>query len=63
MFSRPFFPSVRDQRISSTVVGLSSPERLDALLRSLTAHLPDALFDELADWTPSRQQWVDFRPR
>jgi D-threo-aldose 1-dehydrogenase len=55
--------SVRDQRISTTVVGLSSSERLDALLRSLTADLPDALFDELADRIPSREHWVDFRPR
>jgi D-threo-aldose 1-dehydrogenase len=54
--------SVRDRRISTTVVGLSSPERLDGLLRSLTADLPEALFDELADLTPRREHWVDFRP-
>lgn len=53
--------SVRDDRISTTVVGLSSPERLDSLLASLHADLPASLFEELTDRLPARHHWVDFR--
>jgi D-threo-aldose 1-dehydrogenase len=53
--------SVRDPQISTTIVGLSSPQRLDSLLASLEPDLPDALFDELADRLPAREHWVDFR--
>jgi D-threo-aldose 1-dehydrogenase len=53
--------SVRDPRISTTVVGLSKPSRLDAMMASLAADLPEALFDGLADLLPSRDHWLDFR--
>jgi D-threo-aldose 1-dehydrogenase len=53
--------SVRDPRVSTTVVGLSRPSRLDALVTSLAADLPEALFDALADLLPSRDHWLDFR--
>jgi D-threo-aldose 1-dehydrogenase len=53
--------SVRDPRVSTTVVGLSKPSRLDALVTSLGADLPEALFDGLADLLPSRDHWLDFR--
>ena len=53
--------SVRDPRVSTTVVGLSKPSRLDALVTSLEADLPEALFDGLADLLPSRDHWLDFR--
>lgn len=52
--------SVRDPRVSTTVVGLSSPARLDALLVSLGVELPDALFDALEELRPSREHWLDF---
>jgi D-threo-aldose 1-dehydrogenase len=53
--------SVRDPQISTTIVGLSTPQRLDSLLASLQVHLPDTLFDELADRLPAQEHWVDFR--
>jgi D-threo-aldose 1-dehydrogenase len=53
--------SVRDPRVSTTVVGLSKPSRLDALVTSLAADVPDAVFDGLADLLPSRDHWLDFR--
>jgi D-threo-aldose 1-dehydrogenase len=53
--------SVRDPRISTTVIGLSTPRRLDQLMTSLAADLPDDLFAELAELTPARQHWLDLR--
>lgn len=53
--------SVRDARISTTVVGISKPSRLDTLLRSLATSLPESLFDELAELLPSRDHWLDFQ--
>jgi D-threo-aldose 1-dehydrogenase len=54
--------SVRDPRVSTTVVGLSRPARLDALVASLGADLPDALFDALEELCPPREHWLDFQP-
>jgi D-threo-aldose 1-dehydrogenase len=51
--------SVRDPRVTSTIVGLSSPARLDATLAALTADLPGALFDELTALRPAADQWID----
>lgn len=53
--------SVRDPGVTMTVVGLSSPARLDALVASLTTDLPDALFDQLAGFLPPRENWLDFQ--
>lgn len=53
--------SVRDARVATTVVGLSRPARLDALVASLGVELPDALFAELDDLLPSRDHWLDFQ--
>lgn len=39
--------STRDQRISSTVVGVSSPARVDELLRNATTRIPSGLWSEL----------------
>jgi D-threo-aldose 1-dehydrogenase len=41
--------SMRDQRVSSTVVGVSSPARVEELLRNSAAHIPSELWSELAD--------------
>lgn len=51
--------SVRDVRVATTVVGLSTPARLDALLTSLAVELPDTLFTELEALRPSREHWLD----
>lgn len=54
--------SVRDPRVSTTVVGLSKPARLDALVAALGTDLPDALFDALDDLCPAREHWLDPAP-
>ncbi|MDN3497014.1 aldo/keto reductase [Planococcus sp. APC 4015] len=51
--------SVRDPRIHSTVVGMSSPERLDQTLSLLAADIPQSLWDELLALTPPRELWLD----
>jgi D-threo-aldose 1-dehydrogenase len=53
--------SVRDARVATTIVGLSRPSRLDALLTALRAELPEDLFTGLADLLPAREHWLDFR--
>jgi D-threo-aldose 1-dehydrogenase len=54
--------SVRDPRISTTVVGLSRPERLATLIASLAVELPAGLLNELAELCPAQENWLDFRP-
>jgi D-threo-aldose 1-dehydrogenase len=51
--------SVRDPRIHSTVVGVSSPRRIDQTTELLAAHVPDELWDELEALTPPRELWLD----
>ena len=51
--------SVRDPRVATTVVGLSSPARLDALLASLEPDLPDRLFEALDALRPPPEHWLD----
>ena len=48
--------STRDTRISSTVVGVSTPERVDELIANEALDIPDGLWDELWDL-------LDHRPR
>ncbi|MGI3786826.1 MAG: aldo/keto reductase, partial [Janthinobacterium lividum] len=52
--------SVRDPRITATVVGMSHPARLDALVASLDTELPPEFFDRLAELLPAAQNWLDF---
>ncbi|WP_243074380.1 aldo/keto reductase [Microbacterium sp. SS28] len=40
--------STRDPRVSSTLVGVSSPERVDELVANAEVEIPDALWDELS---------------
>ncbi|SER30382.1 aldo/keto reductase [Microlunatus flavus] len=51
--------SVRDPRIATTVVGLSSPARLDALLDSLATDLPEDLLDALEGLRPAPEHWLE----
>ena len=41
--------STRDPRVSSTVVGVSSPARVEELLRNSAAHIPFELWSQLED--------------
>ena len=51
--------SVRDVRIDSTVVGMSSPERLTQTLELLAVPIPDSLWEELLALTPPRELWLN----
>ncbi len=53
--------SVRDRRITSTVIGLSTPARLRTLLDALATEVPADLLAELADLLPDRTHWLDHR--
>lgn len=50
--------SVRDPRIHSTVVGMSSPERIAQTLGLLTVQIPESLWEELLTLTPPRDLWL-----
>lgn len=45
--------SMRDERIASTICGLSKPERVEQTLAWATLDIPQALWDELTPLTPS----------
>lgn len=51
--------SLRDQRIASTVVGLTKPGRIDEAVASASLDLPSGFWDELESLTPPREQWID----
>jgi D-threo-aldose 1-dehydrogenase len=51
--------SVREPRIDSTVVGVSSPERIRETMELLETVIPDELWDRLVDLTPPREHWLD----
>jgi len=46
--------STRDPRVSSTVVGVSSPDRVDALLANAEVEIPNALWEELGELLEDR---------
>ena len=50
--------SLREPRITSTVVGSSRPERLDETLALAAVDVPDDLWAELADLTPGQEHWL-----
>ena len=50
--------SVRERRIHSTVVGISAPERVGETLDLLGVAIPDELWDELSQLTPSPELWI-----
>ncbi|TCC30604.1 aldo/keto reductase [Kribbella sindirgiensis] len=51
--------SIDDPGIAGTVVGISKPARVDALLAAQDADLPDELLNRLGSLLPDRQYWVE----
>ena len=50
--------SLREPRITSTIVGMSRPERYDEAL-ALAAHpIPDDLWSEIEALTPGPEHWL-----
>lgn len=53
--------SLRDDRVGSTVVGVSHPDRLTSLVQHAVEPLPDVLWDELVALRPPPENWIDAR--
>jgi D-threo-aldose 1-dehydrogenase len=51
--------SLRSPVIDSTVVGVSSPQRIDQTLQLAAVEIPDELWAELERATPARELWLD----
>jgi D-threo-aldose 1-dehydrogenase len=51
--------SVRDERISSTIVGMSRPQRVAETVDLATAPVPDAIWPELEALLPPAHVWLD----
>ena len=51
--------SMRSEVIDSTVVGVSSPQRISQTLELATVAIPDGLWSELERATPPRELWLD----
>lgn len=51
--------SVRNSLIHSTVVGMSSPQRIAQTLALLAVQIPESLWEELLALTPPREFWLD----
>lgn len=51
--------SLRDPRITSTIVGVSSPERIGQTLALADQHIPAELWTELEMLLPARASWID----
>ncbi|MGH7918564.1 MAG: aldo/keto reductase [Candidatus Dormibacteraceae bacterium] len=51
--------SMRSQTIDSTVVGISSPERVAETLELATLEIPDRLWAELEELTPPPELWLN----
>jgi D-threo-aldose 1-dehydrogenase len=51
--------SLRSPLIDSTVVGVSSPERIEQTLRLAAVPIPDDLWAELEQHVPPRDTWLD----
>jgi len=54
--------SLRDDRVVSTIVGISKRERLDRVVGSAAARLPDDFWDEIAGLVPPPTAWLDHQP-
>ena len=51
--------SVREPRIHATLVGASSPDRVDQARRLLDVEIADELWDEVERLLPPREHWID----
>jgi D-threo-aldose 1-dehydrogenase len=51
--------SMRSELVDSTVVGISSPERIDQTLELAAVAISDELWSELDAATPARELWLD----
>jgi D-threo-aldose 1-dehydrogenase len=51
--------SMRSKVIDSTVVGVSSPQRIDQTLELAAVAIPDELWSELEQAVPSRELWLN----
>lgn len=51
--------STDDAGIAGTVVGITKPARVDAILAARDADLPEALLNRLGSLLPDRQYWVE----
>jgi D-threo-aldose 1-dehydrogenase len=51
--------SMRSEIINSTVVGVSSPQRIAQTLELATVAIPDELWSELEEATPAPELWLD----
>jgi D-threo-aldose 1-dehydrogenase len=50
--------STRDERISSTLVGFSRPERVDETVRLAQWSIPDELWSEVERYVPAPDNWL-----
>jgi D-threo-aldose 1-dehydrogenase len=55
--------SLRSEVIDSTVVGVSSPERIEQTLELAAVAIPDELWSELEQATPAPELWLEASPR
>lgn len=51
--------SLRDPRVTSTIVGVSEPARIRTTLDLATTPIAPELWDELDQYTPSSGGWLD----
>ena len=51
--------SLRDERIDSTVVGFSKPERVSQLLQSIRIPIPDEFWNRADELLPDETLWLD----
>lgn len=51
--------SMRDPRITSTIIGISRPERVDECLRHVTWDIPDELWAEIDRHLPAASYWLN----
>lgn len=52
--------SLKDPRISATVVGFTKAARIDKLITAATTNLPEQVWEELNALVPSEEHWLDF---
>jgi D-threo-aldose 1-dehydrogenase len=52
--------SFRDPRITSTIVGISKPSRIDNVMAAWDAELPDAFWRDMETLRPAQENWLDF---